>query len=94
MQMERRFVLADFTYTTDEGCLLYEAGRTYPMPSAVAHAAAKRELVAKQRPSDWTPPTIFTTSEMLTKLEVTQTEAELQALQRHALGLIDPKTDI
>ena len=48
---ERRFVLADFTYMNREGSLrLYEAGRTYALPRAVAHAATKRELVAKQRP--------------------------------------------
>jgi hypothetical protein len=29
---------------------LYEAGNTYDMPRALAHAAAKRELVAVQQP--------------------------------------------
>ena len=46
---ERRFVLIDFTYMNRAGCLrLYEAGHTYAFPQAVAHAATKRELVAKQ----------------------------------------------
>ena len=46
---ERRFVLIDFTYMNRAGCLrLYEAGHTYALPQAVAHAATKRELVAKQ----------------------------------------------
>ena len=47
---ERRFVLADFTYMGREGCLqLYEAGRIYTLPRGVAHAAAKRGLVAARR---------------------------------------------
>ena len=50
---ERRFVLVDFTHMSGTSCL--RAGETYTMPRAVAHAAAKRGLVAKQRPSDWTP---------------------------------------
>ena len=32
---------------------LYEAARTYAMPRVLAHAAAKRELVALQHPDDW-----------------------------------------
>ena len=48
---ERRFALVDFTYMSRADCLrLYEAGRTYTLPRAIAHAATKRELVAKQRP--------------------------------------------
>jgi hypothetical protein len=39
---ERRFVLVDFTQMNNIGCLrFYEAGNTYIMPRAVAHAAAK-----------------------------------------------------
>ena len=46
---ERRFVLADFTYMSRAGYLrLYEAGRAYLLPRAVAHAAAKRGLVATE----------------------------------------------
>jgi hypothetical protein len=49
---ERRFVLVDFTYMDRVGILrLYEAGRTYKLSEAIAHAATKRELVAKQRPA-------------------------------------------
>jgi hypothetical protein len=44
---ERRFVLADFTHISTTECLrIYEAGNMYTLPRAVAHAAAKRELVA------------------------------------------------
>ena len=57
---ERRFVLADFTHMGREGWLrLYEAGRTYALARAVAHAATKREFLAKQRPAGWTPPSMF-----------------------------------
>jgi hypothetical protein len=53
---ERRFVLADFTYMDRAGFLrLYDAGRKCRLSQAVAHAATKRELVAKQRPPDWVP---------------------------------------
>jgi hypothetical protein len=46
---ERRFALVDFTLRTRTGRVrLYEAGHTYSLPRAVAHAATKRELVAKQ----------------------------------------------
>ena len=47
--VERRFALVDFTHMNRAGCLrLYEAGHTYVLPRAIAHAATKRELVAKQ----------------------------------------------
>ena len=57
---ERRFVLVEFKYTNDVmgHVRVYEAGNTYDMPQALAHAAAKRELVAAQRPVDWEPPSI------------------------------------
>jgi hypothetical protein len=48
---ERRFALVDFTHMSCVACLrLYEAGCTYALTRAVAHAATKRELIAKQRP--------------------------------------------
>jgi len=57
---ERKFVLVDFTHMSRAGCLrLYEAGHTYALPRAIAHAATKRELVAMQRPAGWTPPGMF-----------------------------------
>jgi hypothetical protein len=91
---ERRFALVDFTYgavKTGRLCLC-EAGYIYSLPQAVAHAATKRELVAKQRPPHWTPPSIFRPPEVLTEVEVTEAEAELKALQRHALEVVDPET--
>jgi hypothetical protein len=64
---ERRFALVDFTHMNRAGCLrLYEAGHTYTLSQAIAHAAIKRELVAKQRPSGWTPPSMFRHPEVLT----------------------------
>jgi hypothetical protein len=73
---------------------LYEAGRAYAMPRAISHAATKRELVAKQQPPRWLPPSMFRPPEVLTDLEVIEAEAELKALQRHALEVIDPETDV
>ncbi len=90
---ERRFVLVDFTHMSRAGCLrLYDAGRAYVLPRAVAHAATKRNLVAKDRPPRWSPPSMFRAREVLTEVEVVEAEAELKALQRHALELVDPKS--
>jgi hypothetical protein len=90
---ERRFVLADFTYMDREGVLrLYEAGRTYALPRAIAHAATKRELVAKQRPADWMPP-LFQFPKRLTGAEVIEAEEELKALQRHAFAIVDAEVE-
>ena len=89
---ERRFVLADFTYMGRERCLrLFEAGRSYTLTRAVAHAAAKRGLVAARRLPRWTVPSMFRLPEALTKAEVVEAEAELKALSRHALELVEPK---
>ena len=88
--VERRFALVDFTHRSKTGCLrLYEAGHTYSLSRAVAHAATKRELVAKQRPPHWSPPSIFRPPEALSEVDVIEAEAELKALQRHALEVID-----
>ena len=74
---ERRFVLVDFTHMNRAGCLrLFEAGNTYALLRAIAHAATKRELVAKQRPSGWTPPSMFRQPEVLTEAEVVEAEAD------------------
>jgi hypothetical protein len=88
---ERRFVLVDFRYTSDVvgHIRLYEAGNTYVMPRALAHAAAKRELVAVQQPADWMPPSILRPPEVLTEPELVEAEAELKAPQRHALEEVD-----
>jgi hypothetical protein len=92
---ERRFALVDFTHRGKTGRVRpYEAGHTYALPRAVAHAATKRELVAKQRPPHWTPPSIFRPPEVLTEVEVNEAEGELKALQRHALEVVDPETGI
>jgi hypothetical protein len=90
---ERRFVLADFTYMTTECLNVYEAGNMYTMPLAVAHAAAKHGLVARERPADWSQPSILKSPEILTPADVLEAEAELRALQRHALAIIDPEED-
>ncbi len=88
---ERRFVLVDFTHISRAGCLrLYEAGRVYALSRAIAHAAGKRALNARERPDGWTPPSSFRPPEMLTEAEVAEAEAELKELQRHSLELVDP----
>jgi hypothetical protein len=70
---ERRFALVDFTHMSRAGCLrLYEAGHNYALPRAIAHAATKRELVAKQRPAGWMPPSMFKLPESLTEAEVVE----------------------
>jgi hypothetical protein len=88
---ERRFALVDFTHKNRAGLLLYEAGHTYALSRAIAHAATKRELVAKQKPPGWTSPGMFRSQELLTEVEVTEAEAELKALQRHALEVVHPE---
>ena len=91
---ERRFVLVDFTHMDRVGCLrLYEAGHTYALSRAIAHAATKRELVAKQRSPGWVPPNTFQLPKVLTEAEVIEAEAELKALQRHALEVVDPEAE-
>ena len=88
---ERRFALVDVTHMSRARCLrLYEAGHTYTLPRAIAHAATKRGLVATHRPAGWTPPSMFRQPEALTEAEVVEAEAELRALRRHALELIEP----
>ena len=88
---ERRFVLVDFRYTSDPlgHVRFYEAGNSYDMPRALAHAAAKRELVAVGQPVGWTPPSILRPPEVLTDLELVEAEAELKALQRHSFEIVD-----
>jgi len=90
---ERQFVLVDFRYTTDAvgHVRLYEAGNTYDVPRALAHAAAKRELVAVERPVDWEPPSILRPPEVLTEAQLVTSEAELKALQRHAFEIVHPE---
>jgi hypothetical protein len=91
---ERRFILVDFTYMDRAGVLqLYEAGRTYALSRAIAHAATKRELVAKQRPAGWMPPNMFQFPNRLTEAEVIEAEEELKALQRHAFAVVDPEVE-
>ena len=90
----RRFVLVDFAHMSREGCIrLCEAGRTYALPRALAHAAMKRDLLAVERPPHWTPPSMFRRPEVLTEAEVIEAEAELRALQRHALAVVDPEAE-
>ena len=90
---ERRFVLVDFRYTSDVvgHIRLYEAGNTYDMPRALAHAAAKRELIAVGQPVNWTPPSILRPPEVLTEAELVEAEAKLKALQRHAFEIVHPE---
>jgi hypothetical protein len=63
------------------------------MPHAVAHAAAKRGVVAREKPANWSPPSILKSPEVLTAADVVEAEAESRALQRHALEVIDSGED-
>lgn len=91
---ERRFVLADFTHMGRAGVLrLYEAGHTYALSRAIAHAATKRELVVIKRPAGWMPPNMFQFPKVLTEAEVIEAEQELEALQRHAFAIVDPEVE-
>ena len=91
---ERRVILADFTHMDRAGVLrLYEAGQTYALSRALAHAATKRELVAKQRPASWMPPNMFQFPMVLTEAKVIEAEEELKALQRHAFSIVDPEME-
>ena len=91
MMLEHRFVLADFEYLDAAGHWhVYEAGRSYPMRPPVAHAAAKRDLVAHHKPPNWTAPSILTPPEALTETEIATAAAELEALDRHAVEPVRP----
>ena len=71
-------MLVNFTHMNSVGCLrLYEAGKTYTLPRAVAHAAAKRGLVARERPADWSPPSILKLLEALTEADVVEADCAL-----------------
>lgn len=85
MTAEYRFVLADFRCIGPGGMpRLYEAGRSYPLPPAVAHAAAKRGLVAKAKPPAWVAPSFGRRADVLTPADVTSAGLELEALDRYA----------
>jgi hypothetical protein len=91
---ERRFVLVDFTYMSRATChRLFEAGRAYALPRAIAHTATKREFIAKQRPPNWTGPSLFRPPDSLTEAEIIEAEMELKVLRRHALAAVDPETE-
>jgi hypothetical protein len=83
--MTERRLLVDFRYTNDVfgHIRLYEAGCKYAMRRGLAHAAASANLLPRERPIDWMPPSIFRPPEVLTELETVEAENELKALQRH-----------
>jgi hypothetical protein len=85
MTAEYCFALVDFVCRSGSGPLrIYEAGRSYPMSPAVAHAAAKRGLVAKGRPSCWIRPSVLRQPEVLSVHELDAADAELLALENYA----------
>ncbi len=87
MTLEYRFVLTDFVYRDGAGrSRFFEAGRSYPMPHAVARAATKRRLASESRPQGWTPPDIFSPIMTLERHEVARAQAELQVLKRYVPG--------
>jgi hypothetical protein len=89
---ERRFVLVDFTHMSRTGRLrLYEAGHTMPfhVPSRMLRQSANSSPNSGHRAGY----IMFELTKVLTEAEVIEAEAELKALQRHALEVIDPETD-
>src|ERR1700736_336977 len=92
--MTERRLLVDFRYTNDVfgHIRLYEAGCKYAMRRGLAHAAASANLLPRERPIDWMPPSIFRPPEVLTELETVEAENELKALQRHAFAIVDPRS--
>ena len=91
---ERRFVLVDSTHMSRVACLrLYEAGHTYTLPRAIAHATSKRESRREAAAGGVDAAGMFRSPEVLTEAEVVEAEAELKALQRHALEVVDPETE-
>ena len=88
---ERRFVLVDFTHMNRVGCLrLYEVGQTYALPRAIAHAATKLRTRRQTAATGLGAAEYVSASKVLTEAEVIEAEAELKALQRHALELVQP----
>jgi len=82
VQPEHRFILADFTVPSPSGRpRLYEAGKHYPMPPAVAHAAAKHDLVAKAKPVHWAPPNLSARPTTLTMIDIAEAQAELHTVE-------------
>ena len=91
MVSEHRFVLVDFTSPAGTGRRRYEAGRSYPtMPPAVAHAAAKRDLVSHHKPARWSASSLFAPPVVLTEAEIAAAGAELEALARHGVEVAEP----
>ena len=60
------------------------------MSPALAHAAAKRDLMSQYKPVSWTASSLFTPATIRTEVEVAGAEAELQAFDRHALETANP----
>jgi hypothetical protein len=90
-----RFVLVDFSYISDPlgHIRLYEAGNRYDMTRALAHAAAKRDLIAVQRPGRLgTAEHPETARGADCEAELAAAEAELKALQRHGFEVVDPES--
>jgi hypothetical protein len=88
----RRFVLVGFTYMDRERYLrLYEVSRTYALPRAIAHAAAKRGVVAAQWVHRWIAQGTVRPPEALTEVKVVEAEAELKALSGRALEVVEPR---
>jgi hypothetical protein len=59
----------------------------------VVYSCCARLAVAQERPADWTRRVLPKSPEVLTEADVVEAEAELRALQRHALEVVDPEED-
>ncbi len=55
------------------------------MLPAMAHTAAKHDLVAKAKPVHWAPPNLWARPTTLTMIDIAEAQAELQALELHTV---------
>ncbi len=62
----------------DPAQLSPKVGRSYPLPAALAHIAAERDLVAQHKPSHWKLPSLGAVPVAITAAEIAEAEAELE----------------
>ena len=92
---DRRFALVDFTYRGKKGRVrLHEAGTPMPYHEPWPTPRQSARLSRSNGHSIGSPPSIFRSPEALSEAEVIEAEAELKALQRHALELVDPEAKV
>jgi hypothetical protein len=71
----------------------YEALASHRMhgPELGVACATKALMSEPAAPPHWTRPSMFRPPDVLTEAEMIEAGAELKALQRHALAVVDPE---